>query len=109
MSDFKSMLPDLKELSSMGTKLFNGIKNSVNEIVQDYKLKRAQEEAQVAPKENVVSSEPVVTTSVTPPIKDDVSPVEPTPPIVTPVENPDGTPMEPTDSVTKKTTKKTDM
>lgn len=44
MSDFKSKLPDLKELSSMACKLFNGIKSSVNEIIQDYKEKRAEDE-----------------------------------------------------------------
>ncbi|KTD82839.1 hypothetical protein [Legionella waltersii] len=63
MSDFKSKLPDLKELGSMTAKLFNGIKTSVNEIIKDYKDKRAQENppatvsteaktAEPAPKEN---------------------------------------------------------
>ncbi|HAZ7574017.1 hypothetical protein OQJ02_04425 [Legionella sp. PATHC032] len=42
MSDFKSKLPDLNELTSMTAKLFKGIKNSVSEIIQDYKQKRAQ-------------------------------------------------------------------
>lgn len=41
MSDFKSKLPDLKELTSMTKKLFNGLKNSVGEIIDDYKKKRA--------------------------------------------------------------------
>ena len=41
MSDLKSKLPDLHELMSMGGKLFNGVKNAVNEIVDDYKKKRA--------------------------------------------------------------------
>lgn len=41
MSDFKSKLPDLNELASMGGKLFNGIKGAVNEIIDDYKKKRA--------------------------------------------------------------------
>lgn len=47
MSDFKSKLPDMKELGSMASKLFNGVKQSVTEIVEDYKKKRetgAQEE-----------------------------------------------------------------
>lgn len=44
MSDFKSKLPDLKELGSMANKLFNGIKNSVDEIVKDYKQKRESSE-----------------------------------------------------------------
>ncbi|HAT6977173.1 TPA: hypothetical protein F8R96_01195 [Legionella pneumophila] len=42
MSDFKSKLPDLNELTSMTAKLFKGIKASVSEIIQDYKQKRAQ-------------------------------------------------------------------
>ncbi|AEW51146.1 TPA: hypothetical protein JBG74_09390 [Legionella pneumophila] len=42
MSDFKSKLPDLNELTSMTAKLFKGIKTSVSEIIQDYKQKRAQ-------------------------------------------------------------------
>ena len=37
MSDSKSKLPDLKEITSMAGKLFNDIKKSVNEIVADYK------------------------------------------------------------------------
>lgn len=41
MSDFKSKLPDLKELSSMTSKLFNGLRNSLEEIVKDYKDKRS--------------------------------------------------------------------
>ena len=40
MSDFKSKLPDFKELAAMGGKLFNGIKSAVGEIVEDYKKKR---------------------------------------------------------------------
>lgn len=40
MSDFKSKLPDFKELSSMTSKLFKGFKASVEEIVHDYKQKR---------------------------------------------------------------------
>lgn len=44
MSDLKSKLPDLKELSSMACKLFNGIKSSVGEIIQDYKQKRSVDE-----------------------------------------------------------------
>lgn len=39
MSDFKSKLPDLNELTSMTAKLFKGIKTSVSEIIQDYKQK----------------------------------------------------------------------
>lgn len=43
MSDFKSKLPDLKELASMTNKLFTDIKKSVGEIVHNYKENRAQE------------------------------------------------------------------
>ena len=52
MSDFKSKLPDLKELASMTSKLYTDIKKSVGEIVQSYKENRAQQEneqAQAAP------------------------------------------------------------
>ena len=42
MSDMKSKLPDLKELAAMSSKLFGDIKNSVEQIVQDYKDLRAQ-------------------------------------------------------------------
>lgn len=45
MNDFKSKLPDLKELTSMTSKLFNGLKTTVNEIIHDYKEKRAEDEA----------------------------------------------------------------
>lgn len=40
MSDFKSKLPDLKELASMTSKLFYALKGGVTEIVEDYKKKR---------------------------------------------------------------------
>ncbi|KTD59361.1 hypothetical protein Lsan_2265 [Legionella santicrucis] len=42
MSDFKSKLPDLKELASMTSKLYTDIKKSVGEIVQSYKENRVQ-------------------------------------------------------------------
>lgn len=45
MADFKSKLPDLKELGSMAGKLFKGVKSSVTEIVEDYKGKRKSDEA----------------------------------------------------------------
>lgn len=49
MSDSKSKFPDLQELASMTSKLFRGVKNSVDEIIQDYKQKRAGSEEE-APK-----------------------------------------------------------
>lgn len=65
MSDFKSKLPDLKELSSMTSKLFNGIKNSVVEIVKDYKEKRANDEAQAKPAATETTTETVKKTKAT--------------------------------------------
>lgn len=59
MSDFKSKLPDFKELTSMTSKLYKGIKNSVQEIIQDYKDKRAEAETEVKPtEENEASTKP---------------------------------------------------
>lgn len=46
MNDFKSKLPDMQELGAMTSKLFHGIKQTVTEIVHDYKTKRAQEAAE---------------------------------------------------------------
>ena len=40
MSDKKSNLPDLNELSSMAGKLFHDVKTSVTEIIGAYKHKR---------------------------------------------------------------------
>lgn len=54
MSDFKSKLPDFKELTSMTSKLFKGIKSSVEEIIKDYKDKRAEAEV----KEEVAEKKP---------------------------------------------------
>lgn len=39
MSDLKSKLPDLNELSTMAGKLFADLKKSVNEIIDTYKSK----------------------------------------------------------------------
>ncbi|MFA6302999.1 MAG: hypothetical protein WC627_07690 [Legionella sp.] len=56
MSDFKSKLPDLQELSSMTGKLFKGIKASVDEIIHDYKEKRANAEVVKESKEEVAEA-----------------------------------------------------
>lgn len=48
MSDFKSKLPDLKELASMTSKLYTDIKKSVGEIVHNYKENRAQQAEEAA-------------------------------------------------------------
>lgn len=45
MSDLKSKLPDLGELGSMAGKLYNDLKTSVCEIIEDYKLKHPPETA----------------------------------------------------------------
>lgn len=37
MADFKSKLPDFKEITSMAGKLFKDVKTSICEIVADYK------------------------------------------------------------------------
>ncbi len=42
MSDFKSKLPDLKELGEITGKLFKDIKTSVGEIIGTYKQKHAE-------------------------------------------------------------------
>lgn len=39
MNDFKSKLPNFKELGEMSRKLFNDVSKSVQEIIQDYKTK----------------------------------------------------------------------
>ena len=49
MSDNKSKLPDLKELTSMTGKFLKGIKNTVDEIIEDYKQKRAEPTASKKP------------------------------------------------------------
>lgn len=41
MGDFKSKLPDLKEVVQITGKLFKDIKTSVGEIITDYKQKHA--------------------------------------------------------------------
>lgn len=88
MSDFKSKLPDFKELSSMTSKLYKGIKTSVEEIIQDYKQKRVEAEVKaeeemkkptetpISPAASTVTPE---STLVTPPVVETpVTPVEST-------------------------------
>ena len=45
MSDMKSKLPDLKELTDMTSKFFAAMKKSVCEIMADYKKKREDTKA----------------------------------------------------------------
>lgn len=60
MSDFKSKMPDFKEITAWANKLFKDVKDSVGEIVDDYKTRREQEPPQpkppVEPKDDVVTS-----------------------------------------------------
>ena len=82
MSDFKSKLPDFKELSSMTSKLFKGIKTSVEEIIKDYKEKRAEAEAKekAEAEMNKAETKPTESTIVKPVASPPVTPVEtPTP------------------------------
>lgn len=44
MSDFKSKLPDLKEITAMAGKLFKDVKTSVCEIIEDYKQKHPEDD-----------------------------------------------------------------
>lgn len=37
MSDLKSKMPDINEITSMATKLFKDVKKSITEIIADYK------------------------------------------------------------------------
>ena len=43
MADMKSMLPDLKDVTSIASKLYHDLKKSVSEIVTDYKGKHCAE------------------------------------------------------------------
>ena len=43
MSEQKSKFPDMKELTSIGKKLFCDIKASVEQIIKDYKEVRAKQ------------------------------------------------------------------
>ncbi len=48
MSDLKSKLPDLNEISSIAGKFYKDIKKSVIEIIDDYKQKHPAEPAEAA-------------------------------------------------------------
>ncbi|KTD65497.1 hypothetical protein [Legionella spiritensis] len=65
MSDFKSKLPDLKEISSIATKLFKDVKTSVGEIIDDYKQKR-EAQAQAEEKESAVKETKAAAQPATP-------------------------------------------
>ncbi|KTD68820.1 MULTISPECIES: hypothetical protein [Legionella] len=76
MSDFKSKLPDLKELASMTGKLYTDIKKSVGEIVQNYKENRAQE-AEEAKKTEQTHEEPVKEAKPKKTVEENISTAEP--------------------------------
>ncbi|WP_131750064.1 hypothetical protein [Legionella beliardensis] len=57
MSDFKSKLPSFQEVTHIVGKLFKDVKNSVSEIIDEYKQKRTQEEYTArASSDNVTAS-----------------------------------------------------
>lgn len=51
MSDSKSKMPDVNEISDMAKKLFNDVRSSVCEIIDDYKKKREEPEVKNTPPE----------------------------------------------------------
>lgn len=58
MSDLKSKLPDLKELGNMASKLFKDVRNSVQEIINDYKTNHPQAtDENVKPKKQKAAKE----------------------------------------------------
>jgi hypothetical protein len=73
MSDLKSKLPDLNELGSMASKLYKGIKGSIDEIIVDYKKKHAEPPAET----QSVRTPPPVVPSEKPPITPEPPPVVP--------------------------------
>lgn len=60
MADFKSKLPDFKELTKFTTKLFNDVKKSVGEIMDDYKKNRAEDEISAKEPKTEAKPEPKV-------------------------------------------------
>lgn len=63
MSDLKSKLPDLNEITTMATKLFKDVKSSVGEIIDTYKQKREFAESQTV---HHTETKTTVTTEVKP-------------------------------------------
>ena len=88
MNDFKSKLPDFKELTAMTKKLFTGLKSTVDEIIDDYQKKREEQP--------VAKTEEQTTTTQSRPSD---SPVVSTPPVNSPSESPLVTPREVIDGV----------
>jgi ppGpp synthetase/RelA/SpoT-type nucleotidyltranferase len=71
MGDFKSKLPDFKEIGSIASKLFKDVKTSVGEIIQDYKKKHAERQATAAAQAKTKQSKPAATSeeTITPKVK----------------------------------------
>jgi hypothetical protein len=64
MSDMKSKLPNFEEVTQIAGKLFRDLKNSVSEIMTDYKKKR---DHTAAPSESeITSSDPTIMDKVPP-------------------------------------------
>lgn len=62
MSDLKSKIPDLNEITSMAGKLFKDVKKSIVEIIADYKEKHPQESADKPAVDSEKAEEESVTT-----------------------------------------------
>ncbi|MFC3909648.1 hypothetical protein ACFORL_11260 [Legionella dresdenensis] len=69
MADNKSKLPDFKEITGIASKLFRDVKNSVSEIIDDYKSKHCHE-----PK---ATTDDVTSSSTVKPVEPEKSEVRP--------------------------------
>jgi pyruvate-formate lyase-activating enzyme len=76
MSDMKSKLPDLKELASMTSKLYNDIKVSVTQIIHDYKEVRAKAAAEEELEASAEAAKPATEKKPAPKAAKSEAPVE---------------------------------
>ncbi len=76
MSDLKSKLPDVSELTSMAGKLFKDVKTSVCEIIDSYKEKREHEASTKPAETHVEKTEVSVTVKKKTTAKDDDAPAK---------------------------------
>lgn len=58
MSDLKSKMPDISEITSMAGKLFKDVKKSISEIIADYKASHPAAEEESASTKAEKSEEP---------------------------------------------------
>lgn len=58
MSDLKSKLPDLNEISAMATKLFKDVSTSICEIVDQYKEKRQDDSGKASSDDHPTPPQP---------------------------------------------------